>query len=179
MPILKGEAHWSHLLRPDIRFGTPGYYKVNLVVTDEVLEEVKEKYPQLYMRFEQSKADPLGNVIKFKRKEIDAKGNPKKAPKLMDSKKNPLSVFLGNGSEVNVLFSEYEYNKEINGYTHGYELNAVQVLKLVKVEGFKTEDEMLDELEEVADGFVSDSDEPFDDEIPFGEQKKDTEPTVG
>ena len=66
-------------------------------------------------------------------------------PRLVDAKKNPIDVLVGNGSQIKVLYKEFEWT--FAGKSgKSLDLQAVQVLDLVPYgEDF-----------DVAEGFTSD-----------------------
>jgi hypothetical protein len=180
MPVLNGKAWWAqHLMRPDDKFGD-AKYKMDLVVADQVWKEVIDKHPELAKRtIDREKdhgVDERGHVIKFKRNSVTKKGVVKSPPKILDAKKNPLSnVLIGNGSDVRVVFNEFEMEREFNGWKWSYELEVVQVINLVALEGYtNVEDELSEEegytanvTSDPLDELTSQGDETFDDEIPF------------
>ena len=84
-----------------------------------------------------------------------------KAPEVVDAqKRNMIGTLIGNGSEVNVLYTTYEW--EFKGRSGiSADLRAVQVTNLVPYNVDADADEA---FEVVADGFVSNE---ADEEIPL------------
>ena len=165
MTVLQGIAHWASITRPNTMFDPA--YKIDLSIDlkDAKVKKVLKEYPSLKDRIKND--EDRGDYINFKRLQFRKDGTENFPPKLVDSKKNPLSVTIGNGSKVNVSFNPYDYNfKGKKGVA--FNLNGVQILELIRY------DKEEDEFGEEDDGFVDDtetlgkaSDDDLDDEIPF------------
>lgn len=116
-----------------------GNYSVDLVVTDEVAAEL-EKLGLSKARDKTGKlksyedAGIEGAVFRMKRKTQTKDGKPMMAPRVVDSRGNPLPVntMIGNGSKVRIYGSAYPYKTP--GGTAGIAagLNTVQVIELVE-----------------------------------------------
>jgi len=106
-----------------------------------------------------------GSYLRLQRSVVDANGDNREPPKLIDSKLNPIppSVKIGNGSEVKVQFivkdDDAETIKKFGG--KGTFLLGVQVLKLVAYEG-RAGDPEKDFVEEDGESLVSSSDFSFE-----------------
>ena len=92
------------------------------------------------------KEDERGKIVKFKRRVNRADGTSNPAPKLVDSAKNSIDVLVGNGSQVKVMYNEYDWNYAGKSGV-GLDLQAVQVIDLIpygeefdKVDGFVATD---------------------------------------
>lgn len=163
---IKGIAYWASVLVPNTTFEP--VYCIDLVISKEQADELKKQglKPKLNKDGEW--------VMKFKRNVVKKDGSYAEKPKLVDSARNPITVSVGNGSEVIVQYSVYEWKNKF-GSGIGSDLSGVQVLKLVE---FKPRDG--EEFEE-EDGFVatppsaavvaaaasSSTPDEFDDDIPF------------
>ena len=98
-----------------------------------------------------NKGDDRGSFVTIKRKVRRKDGNMNKQPEVVDAaKRNIASTMIGNGSEVNVLYSTYEW--EFKGRSGvSADLRAVQVTNLIPYNVDADADEA---FEVVPDGFV-------------------------
>ena len=135
MPTVEGKCYWASITRPNTTFDP--VYQVDLAIDDTTAEDFKSRGVTV-------KTDDRGNVIKFKRRVSRQDGSQNPTPRLVDSAKNPVDVLVGNGSQIKVLYKEFEWT--FAGKSgKSLDLQAVQVLDLVPYgEDF-----------DVAEGFVS------------------------
>ena len=117
MATIQGKAYWASITRPNTTFDP--VYQIDLAIDEETAEQFSAK----------------GITVKE-----DERG------KLVDSSKNPIDVLVGNGSDVKVMFKEYDWNYAGKSGV-GLDLQAVQVINLVpygeefdKVDGFVATD---------------------------------------
>lgn len=83
---------------------------------------------------------------------------------IVDSKKNPIpnSEHIGNGSKVNLFFTEYYFDNKL--YPKAIMLQVVDLVEFTPADGFEGADNsVFDDVE----GFVFSGTKEFDDEIPF------------
>ena len=108
------------------------------------------------------------NTINIKRKYTRKDGTKNSAPRVVDSKKTPISsdVLIGNGSLVNVAFDTYDYNVGGNQGV-GSSLKAVQVTKLVEYSPSENLDEFSEESGYQAKTNGASKNELEDDKLPF------------
>ena len=111
---------------------------MDLAIDDKTADEFKSRGITV-------KTDDRGNIIKLKRKVERNDGTKNPVPRLVDAKKNPIDVLVGNGSQIKALYKEFEWT--FAGKSgKSLDLQAVQVLDLVPYgEDF-----------DVAEGFTSD-----------------------
>ena len=116
MATIQGKAYWASITRPNTTFDP--VYQIDLAIDEETAEQFSAK----------------GITVK------------EDEPKLVDSSKNPIDVLVGNGSDVKVMFKEYDWNYAGKSGV-GLDLQAVQVINLVpygeefdKVDGFVATD---------------------------------------
>ena len=90
MPTVEGKAYWCAITRPNTTFDP--VYQVDLAIDDATANDFKSRGVTV-------KTDDRGNIIKLKRKveRNDCTKNP--VPRLVDAKKNPIDVLVGNGSQ--------------------------------------------------------------------------------
>jgi hypothetical protein len=171
----KGLAKHAWLLHPDTKFNPDGTYQTNIVLKKEdakaICKQLKKEYNDAQKPKKKAGKMPYfenddGDIeIKFSQKSIikTKSGDTfKKTVALLDSKRKPIKVNVGNGSTIRVSFKTRPY--DYNGCGISLDLIAVQVLDLVEWEereqeyGFEDEDggfEGTDESpEEQENGFV-------------------------
>jgi hypothetical protein len=157
----RGEALWAKVLGEPTAFeDNPKAWSVSLVLDPsdpstiaftERLEKCFEEFHGLKAKVarhgwpfgEQTTKDEKGREVptgkiefRFKRKELTAKGQPKGAPLVVDSKKNlwPTETLIGNASKIKVAFTPWGW--EMAGAKGmSLELEQVQVLELVEYAG--------------------------------------------
>jgi len=137
MATIQGKAYWAAITRPNTTFDP--VYQIDLAIDDETADQFSAKGITV-------KEDERGKVVKFKRRVSRADGTDNPQPKLVDSSKNPIDVLVGNGSDVKVMYKEYDWNYAGKSGV-GLDLQAVQVISLIpygeefdKVDGFVATD---------------------------------------
>jgi len=162
-----GKAAWSFLSKPKPAGVTkdgipiPSMYTLNVVfdkaTATALMKESKELQSNGLNIKKVDKEIPgiegsEGMYFLQIKKIAEYEGKPVPAPNLVDSKKQPIDVIVGNGSTVNVLFAAKPYKKGNNAGVTA-KLHTVQVIDLVE---YNPDGLSLDELDEV-DGFVASS----------------------
>jgi len=137
MPTVEGKAYWASITRPNTTFDP--VYQIDVAVDDITAKDFASRGVTV-------KEDERGKVLKFKRKVARQDGTANPMPRLVDAKKNPIDVLVGNGSQVKVLYKEFEWT--FAGKSgRSLDLQAVQVIDLIPYgEDF-----------DVAEGFVSEN----------------------
>jgi hypothetical protein len=115
-----------------------------------------------------NKGDERNDFITIKRKYTRKDGTKNSAPRVVDSKKTPISPddLIGNGSKVNVAFDTYDYNVGGNQGV-GSSLKAVQVIKLIEYSPSENLDEFSEESGYQAKTNGASKNELEDDKLPF------------
>lgn len=153
---VRGIAMWASVQSPNTTFDP--VYCVDLIVDDENAKAIKN----VGLRVKKTEE---GNVVKFKRKQFKADKTENEKPVVVDAHKNPFTKLIGNGSEVIVQFSTYEWSNNF-GSGVSADLQGVQVIKHVP---FRVEDgeefEVMDE-EETVSAPLAPKAEDFDDDLP-------------
>tara|TARA_R100001082_G_scaffold38142_2_gene20123 strand:+ start:1348 stop:1833 length:486 start_codon:yes stop_codon:yes gene_type:complete len=157
MSVVKGNAYWASITSPNTTFDSDGVWSIDVGNLDKKNIEIA-KADGLSIK---NKGDDRGDFVTVKRKVRRKDGNMNKAPEVVDAqKRNMIGTLIGNGSEVNVLYTTYEW--EFKGRSGiSADLRAVQVTNLVPYNVDADADEA---FEVVADGFVSNE---ADEEIPL------------
>ena len=115
--IVQGRCRWAFVSTPNTRFNP--IYSIDVEIPKETHKDYLEQgFPV---------KDNDGFYMTIKR--IVKKGKPL----LFDAKKNQTSVMIGNGSMVRVQYQEYEF-EDVYGIHRGFELEAVQILDLIRHE---------------------------------------------
>ena len=131
---VRGIANWASVQAPNTTFEP--VYQVDLTVSEESAAGLKN---------EGLNVKKVGEdfVYKFKRKQFKADGTENKKPVVVLADKTPFDGLIGNGSEVIVQFSTYEWKNKF-GSGISADLQGVQVLNLVEYragDGEEFEDE--------------------------------------
>lgn len=121
--IIQGKAMQAAVNTPNTRFDP--MYCIDLIVSEEVAAKAKKE------GLKPKKKDD-GWTLKFKRKLFRKDGSQNEKPDVVDSKKNPFTGAIGNGSLVNVSYNFYEWKNSF-GSGRGVDLVGVQVLDLVPI----------------------------------------------
>ena len=135
--IVEGTGYWASIKTPNTTFEP--VYTINLVVEQEVADDFASKGHTVKQMNE-------GPALVIKRKVNGPNGMVRNAPRLIDQNKQDINLAVGNGSQVRVQCSEYEW--EYAGKSgKSLDLQAVQVIELVE---YKAEDgsEFFDDNEE-------------------------------
>ncbi len=157
MSVIKGSAYWASIVSPNTTFDSDGVWSIDVGNLDKKNLEVA-KTDGLEIK---NKGDDRGDFVTVKRKVRRKDGGMNKAPEVKDAQKRTMiNTLIGNGSEVNVLYSTYEW--EFKGRSGvSADLRAVQVTNLVPYNVDADADEA---FEVVPDGFVSNE---ADEEVSF------------
>ena len=157
MSVLKGNAYWASIVSPNTTFDSDGVWSIDVGNLDKKNTDVA-KADGLSVK---NKGDDRGDFVTVKRKVRRKDGNMNKAPEVVDAgKRNMSGTLIGNGSEVNVLYSTYDWEFKGRSGTSA-DLRAVQVTNLVPYNVDADADEA---FEVVPDGFVT---EDSDEELSF------------
>ena len=157
MSVIKGNAYWASIVSPNTTFDSDGVWSIDVGNLDKKNLEVA-KNDGLEIK---NKGDDRGDFVTVKRKVRRKDGSMNKAPEVKDAQKRTMiNTLIGNGSEVNVLYSTYEW--EFKGRSGvSADLRAIQVTNLVPYNVDADADEA---FEVVPDGFVSNE---ADEEVSF------------
>ena len=149
MSVIQGKAYWASVMRPNTTFDSDGVWTV-----DVSLDAKNKKIAEGDKLTIKNKGDDRGDYVTVKRNVRRKDGSFNKAPQVMDSQKRVMKeTLIGNGSDVCVLYSTYDW--EVNGLSGtNADLRAIQVKNLVPYQN-DTEDA----FDVVSDGFVSEEDE--------------------
>jgi len=157
MSVLKGNAYWASIVSPNTTFDSDGVWSIDVGNLDKKNADIA-KADGLSVK---NKGDDRGDFVTVKRKVRRKDGNMNKAPEVVDAGKRAMSgTLIGNGSEVNVLYSTYDWEFKGRSGTSA-DLRAVQVTNLVPYNVDADADEA---FEVVPDGFVT---EDSDEELSF------------
>jgi len=149
MSVLKGNAYWASIVSPNTTFDSDGVWSIDVGNLDKKNTDIA-KADGLSVK---NKGDDRGDFVTVKRKVRNQKtGELNRAPTLVDAQKRTMiNTLIGNGSEVNVLYSTYEW--EFKGRSGvSADLRAIQVTNLVP---YNTDADADEAFEVVPDGFVS------------------------
>ena len=155
MSVISGNAYWAAITNPNTTFDSDGVWTIDVCNLDKKnLDTVKKDGLAL-----KNKGDDRGDFVTVKRRVRRKDGSLNRAPDLVDGQKRTMSqTLIGNGSEVNVHYTTYEW--EFKGRAGvSADLRAVQVVNLIP---YNTE---ADEAFDVVDGGFTSTE--GDDEIPF------------
>ena len=127
MSVLKGKAYWASITSPNTTFDSDGVWTVDV----GNLDEKNKKIAQADGLNIKNKGDDRGDFVTIKRKVKNKRGDLNKAPEVVDAQKRAMiNTLIGNGSEVNVLYSTYDW--EFGGKSGvSADLRAVQVTNLI------------------------------------------------
>ena len=139
--VIEGIAYWASITSPNTTFEPT--YTINLVISESKADELRSQGIKVVDKDE-------GPTVVIKRKVNGPNGMIRKAPGLIDNRKQEIDVTVGNGSHVKVQYKEWE--SQWNGRTYkGLDFMKMQVLKLVEyndpnADEFEIEDEEEAEL---------------------------------
>ena len=130
--IVTGQCYFAHLKVPNPNYNQTDYfYELNLAVSDDVFVSFKDIGISNFFLFEAgTKNFTPDPVIKFATWAKNKGGDNRPPPRVVDLDKNPVDVLIGNGSTVNVQWSEYSYGKQTKIIRPL--LQAVQIVDLVE-----------------------------------------------
>mgnify|MGYP003139973305 FL=1 len=167
MPVISGTAYWAKVHQPHYdQYNEKGIFSIDVTVDAKTKKQLQDLglSPRI-----KNKDDERGEFITIKRKYTRKDGTKNSSPRVVDSKKTPISpdVLIGNGSLVNVAFDTYDYNVGGNKGV-GSSLKAVQVTKLVEYSPSENLDEFGEESGyQAPTNGASNKDELQDDKLPF------------
>lgn len=144
MPVISGTAYWAKVHQPHFdQYNEQGIFSIDVTVDAKTKKQLQDLGlgPRI-----KNKGDERNDFVTIKRKYTRKDGTKNSAPRVVDSKKTPISpdVLIGNGSKVNVAFDTYDYNVGGNQGV-GSSLKAVQVTKLVEYSPSENLDEFGEE----------------------------------
>ena len=167
MPVISGTAYWAKVHQPHYdQYNEQGIFSIDVTVDAKTKKQLQDLGlgPRI-----KTKDDERGEFITIKRKYTRKDGTKNSSPRVVDSKKTPISpdVLIGNGSLVNVAFDTYDYNVGGNKGV-GSSLKAVQVTKLVEYSPSENLDEFGEESGyQAPTNGASNKDGLEDDKLPF------------
>jgi hypothetical protein len=155
--IISGKAHWASVLAPNTTYEP--VYSIDLELDDDTKSTVEGLGLTI-----KNKGDDRNDFVTIKRKLYKKNGDERPAPTVKDSANNNWDdQLIGNGSQVNVKFSTYDWTYAGKSGV-GADLMAVQVVDLVPY-GNSTDFESID------DGYVvkpsSSSNQQQEEAVPF------------
>tara|TARA_Y100000287_G_C14216721_1_gene353844 strand:- start:201 stop:701 length:501 start_codon:yes stop_codon:yes gene_type:complete len=166
MPVISGTAYWAKVHQPHFdQYNEQGIFSIDVTVDAKTKKQLQDLGlgPRI-----KTKDDERGEFITIKRKYTRKDGTKNSAPRVVDSKKTPISPddLIGNGSKVNVAFDTYDYNVKGNQGV-GSSLKAVQVIKLIEYSPSENLDEFSEESGYQAKTNGASKNELEDDKLPF------------
>ena len=167
MPVISGTAYWAKVHQPHYdQYNEKGIFSIDVTVDAKTKKQLQDLGlgPRI-----KTKDDERGEFITIKRKYTRRDGTKNSAPRVVDSKRAPVSpdILIGNGSLVNVAFDTYDYDMKGNKGV-GASLKAVQVTKLVEYSPSENLDEFSEESGYQAPTHgASNKDGLEDDKLPF------------
>ena len=166
MPVISGTAYWAKVHQPHFdQYNEQGIFSIDVTVDAKTKKQLQDLGlgPRI-----KTKGDERGEFITIKRKYTRKDGTKNLAPRVVDSKRTPISsdILIGNGSLVNVAFDTYDYNVGGNKGV-GASLTAVQVVKLVQYSPSENLDEFEEESGYQAPTNGASKNELEDDKLPF------------
>ena len=148
MSVIQGKAYWASIVNPNTTFNSDGVYSI-----DVSLDAKNKKVAETDGLTIKNKGDDRGDFVSIKRNVRRKNGDFNTKPTLMDSqKRNMKDTLIGNGSEVSVLYSTYQWEFKGRSGTNA-DLRAIQVTNLIPYQ-----DDMEDAFDVVPDGFVAEED---------------------
>mgnify|MGYP003628324920 FL=1 len=148
MSVIQGKAYWASIVNPNTTFDSDGVYSI-----DVSLDAKNKKIAETDGLTIKNKGDDRGDFVSIKRNVRRKNGDFNTKPTLMDSqKRNMKDTLIGNGSEVSVLYSTYQWEFKGRSGTNA-DLRAIQVTNLIPYQ-----DDMEDAFDVVPDGFVAEED---------------------
>ena len=166
MPVISGTAYWAKVHQPHFdQYNEQGIFSIDVTVDAKTKKQLQDLGlgPRI-----KNKGDERNDFVTIKRKYTRKDGTKNSAPRVVDSKKTPISpdVLIGNGSKVNVAFDTYDYNVGGNQGV-GSSLKAVQVTKLVEYSPSENLDEFSEESGYQTPTNGASKNELEDDKLPF------------
>tara|TARA_R100001163_G_scaffold48923_2_gene36784 strand:- start:445 stop:909 length:465 start_codon:yes stop_codon:yes gene_type:complete len=148
--VISGKAYWASIATPNTTFDPDGVWTVDVGNLDKAaIDQLKNDGLTV-----KNKGDDRGDFVTIKRKVRRKDGQMNRTPDLVDAKKRQMSnTMIGNGSDVNVLYSTYDWEFKGRKGTSA-DLKSIQVTNLIPYSSGIEED--FDEV----DGYASDSANP-------------------
>ncbi len=127
MSVINGKAYWASITTPNTTFDPDGTWTVDVGNLDEkAVEQLKADGLTI-----KNKGDDRGDYVTIKRKVRRKDGAMNRAPELVDAQKRHMTnTLIGNGSELNVLYSTYDWEFKGRKGTSA-DLKSVQVVNLI------------------------------------------------
>jgi len=138
MPIVNGTVYWASVHEPNTQFEHK--WSADLFVTEVDNQALRDLglEPKLVRLTRAGKISHTDHEVgdeyfQFKRNLTRRSGEENKPPRVVDSSNQPVpaDVLVGNGSEVNIAYSTYEWNVGGNKGVSA-DLAGLQVLDLVE-----------------------------------------------
>ena len=166
MPVISGTAYWAKVHQPHFdQYNEQGIFSIDVTVDAKTKKQLQDLGlgPRI-----KNKGDERNDFVTIKRKYTRKDGTKNSAPRVVDSKKTPISPddLIGNGSKVNVAFDTYDYNVKGNQGVCA-SLKAVQVIKLIEYSPSENLDEFSEESGYQAKTNGASKNELEDDKLPF------------
>lgn len=148
--VITGKAYWASIATPNTTFDPDGIWTVDVGNLDkDSIDQLKNDGLTV-----KNKGDDRGDFVTIKRKVRRKDGQMNRTPDLVDAKKRQMTnTMIGNGSDVNVLYSTYDWEFKGRKGTSA-DLKSIQVTNLIP---FSSGDE--ESFDEV-DGYASESANP-------------------
>ena len=148
--VISGKAYWASIATPNTTFDPDGVWTVDVGNLDKAaIDQLKNDGLTV-----KNKGDDRGDFVTIKRNVRRKDGQMIRTPDLVDAKKRQMSnTMIGNGSDVNVLYSTYDWEFKGRKGTSA-DLKSIQVTNLIPYSSGIEED--FDEV----DGYASDSANP-------------------
>ena len=148
MAVISGKAYWASITNPNTTFDADGVWTIDVGNLDKKsIEQIKAEGLTI-----KNKGDDRGDFVTIKRKVRRKDAQMIRAPELVDAQKRDMpNTLIDNGSEVNVLYTTYDWEFKGRKGTSA-DLKSVQVANLVPYAdtSFDT-----DSFEVVKDGYVA------------------------
>ena len=146
MSVISGKAYWASVTVPNKTFDADGVWTIDVGNLDKKsIEQLKAEGLTL-----KNKGDDRGDFVTIKRKVRRKDGQMNRAPELVDAQKRVMpSTLIGNGSDVNVLYTTYDWEFKGRKGTSA-DLKSVQVANLVP---YKNAEEGDDPFDVVPNGY--------------------------
>ena len=166
MSKISGTAYWAKVHQPHYdQYNEKGIFSIDVTVDAKTKKQLQDLGlgPRI-----KNKGDERNDFITIKRKYTRKDGTKNSAPRVVDSKRTPVSpdILIGNGSLVNVAFDTYDYDIKGNKGV-GSSLKAVQVTKLVEYSPSENLDEFSEESGYQTPTNGASKNELEDDKLPF------------
>jgi len=148
--VITGKAYWASIATPNTTFDPDGIWTVDVGNLDkDSIDQLKNDGLTV-----KNKGDDRGDFVTIKRKVRRKDGQMNRTPDLVDAKKRQMTnTMIGNGSDVNVLYSTYDWEFKGRKGTSA-DLKSIQVTNLIPFSS--GDEETFDEV----DGYASDSANP-------------------